>query len=579
MKNMHKGIAALMCLALMLTGCLKANTTPDTTSGGISETAPAAQTNESAAPSPVELKDGEWYRVAANEFLSLRVRPDTQAERLKKLEPGMLVKVLEKNGDFSFVEVETGEIGYVLSSYLLSIEEYAAMASDIIRYVNAQQFLTLRAAPETSAAEIDRLQFGEKVRILSTDQKFAYIEVQDSGQKGYVLESYLSEQVPVTNNLGEYVVRAREFLTLRKDASLGADKIGQVSAGEKVTLMGFDGLFAYIKTKENTQGYVLSGYLELVEKTYLSELNIAKITQNYSYEQLSRDLKELSRLYPKKLKIDTIGKSLKGRDIPVAVLGNLKVDHHVLIQASIHARESMTALLCVKQLEYCLRFGDNKLDERTIDSLLNDVCFHIIPMANPDGVAISQSKQADETIRSIYQSDLNKGYTDLPLEEYLKVWKANAAGADINRNFSTGWQDVVSRTAPSNSLYKGGEPEDQPETKALAEYTKKYKFDATISYHAFGSCLYWNYGSDSKVNDRSKELARTVCDQTKYPLAPSTGLDAGGYKDWAMDTLKIPSLTIEVGSRECPLPEDEFYTIFERNRLVLPAVAHWVISQ
>ena len=46
-----------------------------------------------------------------------------------------------------------------------------------------------------------------------------------------------------------------------------------------------------------------------------------------------------------------------------------------------------------------------------------------------------------------------------------------------------------------------------------------------------------------------------------------------------MSALGIPSLTIEVGVDECPLDETEYYSVFHRNRLVLPAVAQWIKAQ
>lgn len=53
-------------------------------------------------------------------------------------------------------------------------------------------------------------------------------------------------------------------------------------------------------------------------------------------------------------------------------------------------------------------------------------------------------------------------------------------------------------------------------------------------------------------------------------------MDGAGYKDWAIDTLEIPSLTIEVGCQEAALAEREIYSIFVRNYRVLPAIARWL---
>lgn len=63
---------------------------------------------------------------------------------------------------------------------------------------------------------------------------------------------------------------------------------------------------------------------------------------------------------------------------------------------------------------------------------------------------------------------------------------------------------------------------------------------------------------------------------TGYPLEESSSVDGAGYKDWAIDSLDIPSLTIEVGCGDTPLAQRELYSVFVRNRSVLPEVARWL---
>ncbi|HOV69732.1 MAG TPA: M14 family zinc carboxypeptidase, partial [Clostridia bacterium] len=313
-----------------------------------------------------------------------------------------------------------------------------------------------------------------------------------------------------------------------------------------------------------------SGYL----KANSLDFDIIKPTAEYTYEQMLHDLSVLEEKYPSHLRVESAGKSVQGRDIPVAVIGNSEARFHILIQAAIHGREHMTALLAMAQIEYYLKHGSETFGLDTIESLLDDVCLHILPMANPDGVTISQTQQGNSSLYTMYLRDYELGYTDLKYSDYLSQWKSNAAGVDLNRNFNAGWSSVYSPKNPSYKDYKGKSPESQPETQALVNYTKKYKFDATISYHAYGSLIYWE-GSAS-MNAVTKELALEIAAFTGYPLTGNGGLNAGGYKDWAMDVMSIPSITIEVGTRDCPMPEIEFYSIFERNKNVLAAAARWV---
>ena len=59
-------------------------------------------------------------------------------------------------------------------------------------------------------------------------------------------------------------------------------------------------------------------------------------------------------------------------------------------------------------------------------------------------------------------------------------------------------------------------------------------------------------------------------------MANSVGIDGAGYKDWVMDELGIPSITVEIGVDETPLALREIYSIFVRNYFILPAIARWL---
>lgn len=164
-------------------------------------------------------------------------------------------------------------------------------------------------------------------------------------------------------------------------------------------------------------------------------------------------------------------------------------------------------------------------------------------------------------------------------QRYAELWKANGEGIDINRNFPAGWDSIDDRTEPSSQQYQGSKPFCAAEAVALRDYTLKYAFDATISYQATGSLIYYSYADKEPVNTESKSLAGAVREISGYDLASSNGIDGAGYKDWVIDTLEIPSLTIEIGCEEAALAERESYSIFVRNYRVLPAVARWLQMQ
>lgn len=284
----------------------------------------------------------------------------------------------------------------------------------------------------------------------------------------------------------------------------------------------------------------------------------------YTYARLREDLTRLKREFPAALDVEVIGYSREGRAIYAARAGKQDAPVRVLIQAGIHAREHMTGLLVMAQLERLLRRG-----------VPDWAAFYMLPMVNPDGAAMSQTGLAGQRAIEIYAADRAAGYADCDYAQYLKEWKANAAGVDLNRNFDAGWERVDTRPGPSTANYRGREPESEPETQALASYTLRVRPDVTISYHAMGEEIFYDFGGNTPVNEAGLSLARAVARRTGYRLVPDDQSSFGGYKDWAIEKLSIPSLTIEVGHVKTPLPLDEFPFIWRKNRDVPLVAAKW----
>ena len=122
-----------------------------------------------------------------------------------------------------------------------------------------------------------------------------------------------------------------------------------------------------------------------------------------------------------------------------------------------------------------------------------------------------------------------------------------AAGVDLNVNFNARWGEGAQnvRTAGSEN-YIGAKPFSEPETVALAEFTRKIKPVLTLSYHAKGREIYYEFGQSGERLRRDRAVAEYAVSLTGYRLIEGTRGSAGGYKDWCVQELKIPSLTIEL---------------------------------
>ena len=302
------------------------------------------------------------------------------------------------------------------------------------------------------------------------------------------------------------------------------------------------------------------------------------------------DLQSFKRIYSNNIEINIIGNSHDNRDIYEVILGKSTNKKHVLIHAGIHGREYLTSLLIMKQIEYYLNnYDDGEYCGIKYKDLFNSVAFHLIPMANPDGITISQlgikgirSEKLKDSIYECYYNDLNARSTCDRFKNYLRKWKANAIGVDLNRNFDAGWNEINQSKKYSFENYKGKYCNSEPESKALVNLVNKYNFIYTVSYHSSGNLIYWDY-KDSLVKKESSELADIISSITGYKKEKSDSeyseVVPGGFKDWASSKFNdpIPSVTIEVGLGECPLKNSEFKYIWNANYKVLAAIAYMLI--
>lgn len=194
-----------------------------------------------------------------------------------------------------------------------------------------------------------------------------------------------------------------------------------------------------------------------------------------------------------------IGYSLFGKEIFAMHVGDT-CGRQFISTYAIHGRERITALLALKHIKIGVGSGGG----------------WIIPLVNPDGAEISETDK--------------------------KLWKANGRGVDLNCNFDADWGSgrLNTRTRGSENCI-GDCPFSESETKALRDFTLKVKPNVTFSFHTKGEEIYWEFAGEGDVRG-----AQILAGATGYKPRIIYG-SAGGYKDWCIQKLKIPSYTIECG--------------------------------
>ena len=269
----------------------------------------------------------------------------------------------------------------------------------------------------------------------------------------------------------------------------------------------------------------------------------------YVYDDLRKDC---CRLCKAGVVCGSIGKTACGNHILCFHVGK-ESGPQIIITGGIHAREWVTALLVVRQA-YAYRKD-------------SDLGIFFVPMVNPDGCTLAQSgcNVFPEHAQNLLK--LNGG------NDNFSMWKANILGVDLNCNFNARFG-----TGKGNTSILGAEscvgnyPESELETAALVQFTRAVKPVMTVSYHAQGREVYYEFGQTGDALSRDRRIAKSVADYLGYKLVDGDLGSAGGYKDWCVQELHIPAITIEIIPDNAERPPTEKSLNGEEKNIWLPTI-------
>ena len=252
------------------------------------------------------------------------------------------------------------------------------------------------------------------------------------------------------------------------------------------------------------------------------------------------------KLSAKKIKFFSIGKTALGKNILCTHVGK-KSGKQILVVGATHAREYITTLLVCKMIEYYSHVNF-------------DGGIYFIPMLNPDGVDICLNGTKN------VNDEFVKNYLNENVKEF-KLLKSNGILVDLNVNFPAKWgQGKFNVKSPNFENFVGFKSASEKETQAVLNFLKNNKIDLAISYHSKGEEIYYNFDQDKTRMKRDLKIAKVASKLTGYKIRKLKN-SVGGLKDYCIQNLKIPALTIEVGSEKLSHPIDKTHLpkIFQQN--------------
>lgn len=276
----------------------------------------------------------------------------------------------------------------------------------------------------------------------------------------------------------------------------------------------------------------------------------------YYLESIEQDLKFASEYYTDITHLEVIGRTLEGRPIYAIRIGDKSLDKKpsILLMANLHAREDFSSMLSMKMLDYILYsyYDNGYFGHYNVRDLLSKIDIWLIPVANPDGLHITQNGiHFSSNYNELIKMD-NLGGDD-------RWWKANANGVDLNRNFDDGnWTVKESTIQKSSEGYKGPYPNSEPETIAIQRFCNEQLPLMSISYHTSGEMMYW---ADSKTHLNyegiDEEITERMADLTGYtvmPVSKDPRIYSSGFENWFRAKFNRLSICMELS----PFPNKPF---------------------
>jgi LysM repeat protein len=220
---------------------------------------------------------------------------------------------------------------------------------------------------------------------------------------------------------------------------------------------------------------------------------------------------------------EILGESALGHPIEVYRIGQGR--HHVTLVGAIHGGyEWNTALLAYRMITHFSVYPER---------IPADLTLHVIPIANPDGIAAITGVPGPFAAAEIGGD--------------ITVGRPNGNGVDLNRNWGCDWS--AEAQWGQESVSGGPRPMSEPEIRSLRHYFVRIEPDVVIWLHSAAGLLVPGNCNDI-IHPASERAAMLYSALSAYPVGEFNAYRVtGDAADWLAQH-KIASFTVELSNHQ-----------------------------
>lgn len=274
----------------------------------------------------------------------------------------------------------------------------------------------------------------------------------------------------------------------------------------------------------------------------------------HSFFEIKKVISGLVARYPF-LKVENVGKSVAGRDIPALMIGS-GVEYTLFVSGDDPTNRITSLILLCFAEELCDKILNGKeLCGINIRKAMFGRGVIFMPLINPDGLEINR------------RGECGGGYLGAKLsricEGDFSKWRSNLRGVEIARNLPFEFEKrreqekALHICGPSYKGFSGYKALSEPETLALAEVCHNNNIRQLVNLTDFGQTI--AYSGKPFVPTHSVKMAEVMAAVSSFKIEPPITKNNIEINDWFTYEFSRPGLSVRLGKGGAPSVNELHY--------------------